>query len=62
MEDEEVSGSHNILPQLKRPVINKTGDVWTLMTANEILVSAHQIDKDYMIRIQEEWDKENTDV
>lgn len=59
--EEEVSYCR-LLPETKRPVIIKNGNVWTFKTANVILVSAGQTDKDYMIREQKNWDERNKNV
>lgn len=48
-----------LLPEIRRPIIEKNGDMWTYITANTILISASQTDKDYMLRSQQEWDNNN---
>ena len=42
----------------KAPTITIKGNVWTYVSADKILVSSTKSDKEFMIRMLQEWDYE----
>lgn len=43
----------------KPPTIKKNGDSWVYTDPNRILVSSHKTDKEFMLRMIEEWKRRN---
>jgi len=46
-------------PQIKCPTITKNGDVWTYVSATHILVSSQKSDKEFMLRLIQQWKDKN---
>lgn len=43
----------------KPPTITVSGEVWTYTDSNKILISSQTADKEFMVRMIEQWDKRN---
>ena len=43
----------------KPPTIIKNGETWTYTDPNRMLVSSHDTDKEFMLRMIEEWKRRN---
>lgn len=52
-------GNHLLPDGDKPPTITISGETWTYIDPNRILVSSQTADKQFMVRMLEEWDKRN---
>ena len=59
-EDSDHQMGNHLLPDGdKPPTITISGETWTYIEPNRILVSSQTADKQFMVRMLEEWDKRN---
>lgn len=59
METTPVTGNHLLPDGDKPPTIKISGDYWTYTDPNRILVSTQTADKQFMLRMIEQWDERN---
>ena len=59
MEEKKLIGSHLLPDGEKPPTIIKNGETWTYTDPNRMLVSSHDTDKEFMLRMIEEWKRRN---
>jgi len=59
MEKKELTSNHLLPDGEKPPTIKKDGDTWTYTDTNRILMSHHDADKQFMLRMIKEWKKRN---
>ena len=59
METTPVTGNQLLPDGDKPPTIKISGDYWTYTDPNRILVSTQVADKQFMLRMIEQWDERN---